>query len=267
MARYRLPAVETAPIPLEEPDPVRHIRRLVLFVSLASALVLVRPAAADLTVVNRWTLVNGDTLTRANYYSQKRVRVTSPDGKEFMFDAKGKTVTVIDHGSRKYWTGPRAHADSVARKIMAANREGVPDEAKSDPVAWGEKIQAFNDSIRFEPGHKNRKIAGIPCDLWTVRIGSYLQNEQWNARSLTFPNYGPELQKTILATIKDPLGRALMEQIIESKEGQGTALAGRTTFLTLSREGSFEFEAQRIDNRKIPASAWAVPAGYERIEK
>ena len=225
------------------------------------------PAGADITVLNRWILVNGDTLMRFNYYSQKRVRVTAPDGREYMFAAKGDTVTVIDHGLRKYWTGPRVHADSVARGIMAANREGVPEMAVTDPVAWGEQIEAFNKSIRIEPGNKQRKIAGYPTDLWIVSVGSYLHNEQWNARSLTFPNYGPELQKAIMASIKDPLGRQLMRLIIDSKEGQGTALAGRTMFRTLDREGSFEFEAQKVSNKKIPAGAWAIPAGYERVAK
>ncbi|MGH7724223.1 MAG: hypothetical protein ACREOU_02215 [Candidatus Eiseniibacteriota bacterium] len=239
------------------------LTRLALIASFVLA--VAGPAAADVTVVNHWTLVNGDTLTRANYFSQKRVRVTGPDGREFMFDAKTDTITVIDHGTRRYWTGPRAEADSVASAIMAANREGVPAMATEDPVAWGERIQAFNDSIKIEPTMKGRKIAGYPCNQWLLSAGSYLQNEEWIARSLTFPNYGPELQKAVMASIKDPLGRQLMRLIIDAKAKEGTALAAHTTFRTLTREGSFGYEAVRVKSGKIPASAWAIPAGYERF--
>jgi hypothetical protein len=241
------------------------LARFVLSASFVFALAVAGPAAADVTVVNRWILLNGDTLTRANYFSQNRVRVTSPDGREYMFSTKGDTVTVIDHATRRYWTGPRSRADSLASRIMADNREGVPEMAQTDPVAWAERIQAFNDSIHIEQVHKQRKIAGQPADLRKLTVGSYLYNEQWNARSLTFPNYGPELQKAVMSSIKDPLGRALMALIIDSKEGQGTALANRTTFRTLTREGSFEFEAQRVSGDKIPASAWTIPVGYERL--
>ena len=44
----------------------------------------------------------------------------------------------------------------------------------------------------------------------------------------------------------------------------GTALAGRTMFRTLSRAGTYEFEAISVSSKKIPASAWAIPQGYER---
>src|SRR5262249_51676071 len=70
-----------------------------------------RPAAADITVITRYSFINGDTLTRASYYAPKRVRVTAPDGKEFMFNRDNDSVTVINHAAKTYWTGPRALAD------------------------------------------------------------------------------------------------------------------------------------------------------------
>src|SRR5688572_19334503 len=162
LPRYSL-GHESFPVrtPHPEPNPVRaFLAGLVLFASSVLALAAAPgPAAADITVVNRWILLNGDTLTRANYFSQKRVRVTAPDGREYMFNAKGDTVTVIDHATRRYWTGPRSRADSLASRIMSDNREGVPEIAQTDPVAWGERIQAFNDSIHIESVYKQRKIA------------------------------------------------------------------------------------------------------------
>ena len=232
---------------------------------LPALVLFATPALADITVTTRYTLVNGDTLTRNNYYSRKQLRVTGFDGKEFLFDAKTDTVTVIDHATKRYWAGPRAVADSVARVLMNRNREGVPDEAVTDPVAWGEKLQAFNDSIKVEDTGKFRKIAGYTCGLYVLTAGRWLRNERWIARALFVPDYGPELRKTVMATIKDPMGRKLMEMMIGMRDKEGLPLAGTATFRTLQNEGRFSFEAVKVGVKAIPKSAWAIPAGYEAV--
>lgn len=234
--------------------------------TLALALAAAAPAAADITVITHYTLVTGDTLTRANYYTSKRVRVTAPDGREFMFTAKGDSVTVIDHATRRYWSGPRTLADSLAKTIIAANREGIVEMAAADPVAWGEKVKAFNDSIRVTATGRQRKIAGYPCNELVLTAGSYLTNERWVARGLVVANYGPEMQKVVMASIKDPLGRQLMRMMIDARRKDGLPLAGRAMFKTLSREGTFEFEAVQVISKPVPKDAWMVPEGYTAIQ-
>lgn len=233
--------------------------------ALAFVVAFAAPAAADYTVVTHYTLVNGDTLTRPNYYSRKKVRITSPDGKEFMFDKTTNMVTVIDHATKRYWTGRRTQADSLAQTMMNTNRDGVPDEAKTDPVAWAERVQAFNDSIKVEAMHQQKKIAGKTCDLYVLSAGSYLRNERWVARSMYFPDYGPEMQKTVMATIKDPLGRQLMKMMIGMRDKEGITLSGNAKFRTLTREGSFSFDAVSVSPKTIPASAWTLPEGYTAV--
>src|SRR5262245_5056842 len=211
-------------------------------------------------------MVGGDTLTRASYYTQKRVRVTGPDGREYMFDRGSDSITVIDHKSRVYWKGSRALTDSVAKTIIARNREGIPEEATTDPVAWGERLQAFNDSIKVIPTNKVKKIAGYPCDQWLLTAGSYLQHERWIARSLIVPNYGPELEKAVLASIKDPLNRQLMRLLIGMRTKEGIVLAASTKFRGLSGSGNFSYQAVKVISTKIPQSAWAIPAGYTPVK-
>ena len=237
-----------------------------LRLALIALVLLATPALADITVTTHYTLVNGDTLTRTNYYTRKQLRITGVDGKEFMFNAKTDTVTVIDHATKRYWSGPRAYADSVARVIMNRNREGVPDEAVTDPVAWGEKVQAFNDSIRVTDTAKFRKIAGYSCGLYVLTVGQWLRNERWIARALFVPDYGPELRKTVMATIKDPMGRKLMEMMVGMRDKEGLPLAGTATFKTLQNEGHFSFEAVKVGIKAIPPSAWKIPAGYEAVK-
>ena len=224
------------------------------------------PAAADLTVTTHYTLIDGDTLTRASYYTRKRIRVTSVDGREYMFHAGGDTVTVIDHKTRRYWTGPRSQADTIAQRIIAGNRAGITEMAAADPVAWGEKVSAFNQSIKIAPTYKSRRIAGWPCDQYMLTAGDYLTNERWIARGLSTSNYGPEMQKVVIAGIKDPLGRQLMRMMIDARVKPGLPLAGRATFKTLSQEGSFAFEAVDVSTKSVPKSAWEIPADYTRID-
>jgi len=232
---------------------------------LALAAGSARPAAADLTVTMHYTLIGGDTLTRDSYYTNKRIRLTGPDGKEFMFNSKTDTVTVIDHATKRYWTGPRALADSLATRLIVARREGMPEEATADPVAWAEKLDKFNESIKVEPAGKDRKIAGYPTNLWVLTAGDYLRSERWIARSLYIPDYGPEMQKTVLATIKDPMVRTLMRLMIGSRDKEGLALAGSTVIRTLDKAGAFEFEALKVKSGSIPKAAWIIPAGYTPI--
>ena len=224
------------------------------------------PAAADITVVSRYTLVNGDTLTRASYYTPRRTRVTAPDGKEFMYDSKTKTLTVINHAKRIYWSGPMARADSIADSILTVSRKQLADIAAADQAAWMAKVQGFNDSIRVTQTDATRKIANYETTAWTVTAGSYMQHERWVARALAVSNYGPELQKVVMASIMDPYGRQLMKLLISARATSGLPLASRTTFHTPTQSGSFDFEAVQVIGQPVPETAWAIPDGYTLIK-
>jgi hypothetical protein len=173
---------------------------------------------------------------------------------------------VINHATRTYWKGPRALADSLARKQMAANRQDVAAMAEADPVAFGERLQAFNDSISAKQTKERKKIAGYPTRKWVLTAGSYLTNERWIANGLAIQNYGPELEKTVMGSIADPLGRQLMRLLISMRTADGLVLAGSTKFRTLKNEGSFSFEAVRVIGQRIPPSAWLPPEGYAPIQ-
>jgi hypothetical protein len=235
-----------------------------LFASFSLCFAL--PAAADITVMTRFTLANGDTLTRPTYYSSRRVRLTGVDGKEFMYDSKAGRLTILDHSKKIYWTGPLAQADSIADRMLNAGRKQLAAAAAEDQEAWMAKVQSFNDSIRVTKTENTRKIAGYPTTQWLFSVGSYIQHERWVARSLQVTNYGPELEKAIMASLRDPVGRALMRMLIGLREGDGLPLASKTTFQTFTQSGSFGFEAVRVIGESIPASAWEVPKDYVRIE-
>jgi hypothetical protein len=69
-----------------------------------------------------------------------------------------------------------------------------------------------------------------------------------------------------MATIKDPLGRALMRMLIGMRTKEGLVLNGNVTFQTLRQEGSFHFEAVRVISGSVPKAAWSLPEGYTQIQ-
>ena len=202
-------------------------------------LALAVPAAADITVVGRYTMLNGDTLTWSSYYTSKKVRTLLPNGDEVIYDAKAKRVALVDHARRLFWEGPLAEADNSVYTELTEN-------------------------VKVEASGRSRKIAGYPCSEWILTAGPYLRQERWLARSLSMPDFGPELEKVVQAATLDPLGRGLMKLVVQARSANGLALAGRMSVKTFDHQGEMTWEAVKVIATKIPETAWALPAGYQR---
>ena len=224
------------------------------------------PAAADVTLLSHYTFISGDTLSRPSYFTSRRSRMTAPDGKEFMYDGKTKTLTIINHAKQTYWSGPLAQADSIADSILTVSRKQLAQVAAADQAAWMAKVQAFNDSIQVVQTGSTRKIAGYPTSQWVVSAGAYMQNDRWVARSLAVAKFGPEVQKVVMASIMDPLGRQLMKLLIGARSSSGLPLASKTTFHTPTQSGSFSFETYQVVSTPIPETAWELPKDYKPIQ-
>lgn len=229
------------------------------------ALLSARSARADLTVIGHYTFVNGDTVTRASYFSSRRIRISAPDGREVIFDSKGDRITLIDHRRRVYWDGPLARADSIVDvtdgtrwDLMLRN---ATDELKAE---WARAMGFPAESIEVHDDFKTRQIAGYPCNRGTMRAGSYMNVERWTAVSLAIEPYDETTKELVLAAVLDPIARAIMSMFWDSQETTGLCLAASMTFNTPMGHGGFHWEAAKVIGARIPASAWMVPQGYQR---
>jgi len=258
------------------------IRRAAAIAAIVPAFALIASAArADITVIGHYRLANGDTLTRASYYTQSQVRTTLPNGDEIIYDDKTKRIALIDHAGRRFWEGPRAEADSIAFRIRSERMKAAA--AKITPEQREQVNRLYNavtDSVQVIRTEQTRKIAGYPCRLWVLSAGSLLTHERWVARALAMPDFSGEVEKVVLATIADPLGSGLMKLVLEARaaapEGaehgtsapanqiEGLNLAGRIRFKTMRNQGEFSWEAVGIQSGKIPPAAWQMPEGYTR---
>ena len=236
---------------------------LVLFLTVAG----VAPAAADVTVVGKYTFVNGDTATRTSYYSRKRARAVAPNGMEFIYDTQLSRVTIIDATKHRYYRATIAEAESLAEQILLKRRAELRPQIEANQEKWAQLLSSLSDSIRVDKHEsETQTLAGYPCTRWTLLGGSYMTHDRWAARGLSVPSFGPELEKIVMATALDPLGAQLMKLLLQMRAQPGLVLKSSTQFRTLTQSGSFSWEALRVDSRPIPDSVWAAPAGYTRVK-
>jgi len=241
--------------------------RLLAASCMAASMLSAWPARADITVFGHYTFANGDTLSRASYYTQKQVRTTLPNGDEIIYDDREKTIMLIDHQGKRYWHGPKSQADSIATRIRS---ERMKTAAAAITPEQREQVSrlysAMTDSVNVMQTDQTRKIAGYDCRLWVLTAGGLLLQERWVARALAMPDFSSECEKVVLASIADPLGSGLMTLVLQARQMDGLGLAGRIRFKTMRQQGEFSWEATGTSPTKIPPEAWQPPAGYARWE-
>ena len=223
------------------------------------------PARADVTVTGRYVLVQGDTIVRNTYYAGNRMRATGPDGTEYLYEKKTKQVTIVDHQNRMIHIAPVARADSIAAQILLASRKEMSETVGAEREAWEQRVRAFNDSVQVMKTEERRTIAGKPTQKWILSVDPYMRHERWVARSMDVPDFAPELERIVLASMVDPGNRLLVKMLLGMRTTSGMAMAATTTFKTPTDEGGFSFEALQVKSGPLPDSAFALPKDY--VEK
>ena len=250
-----------------------------VLLAAGSTLVPAPPVAADITVVGRYVFINGDTATRSSAYTSRRSRMTAPDGREFIYDTKSAMVTVIDHKAKTYWKAPIAVADSLASERLMEMRRELKPQLEANRERWAEMMQMLDDSTKVAMTGEFRPIAGYSCSKWVLTMGPYLTFERWVTPAIGVADYAPELERVMLSSTLDPLGRLLLKRMFDMR-GQNAAsidsetdrtgqddfaLASVTRFETLTQKGSFSWEATEVRTGKVPGLAWETPKGYRKV--
>jgi hypothetical protein len=230
------------------------------------ALLIAVPALADVTVQARYRLPDGTTLERANYYTKDRSRVTSFDGREYIYDGKSKQVTVIDHKTKRYWTGAVTLADSIVTRLNSQRDSVFRVEIAKRQEEFDKFIDQFNAGIVVNQTEEQRKIAGYNCSHWIVSAGRNMIHDRWVASGFTIVKPAPELDRVLMAGALDPLGRQLVKMLLGARDIPGLNLSATTTYKTPTQAGTFSWEATKVTTDKISATAWETPKDYQRVE-
>ena len=244
------------------------VRAAVLWVggTLLGAALHVESARADLTIYCHYTFLNGDTLSRVNCYSDKRMRATMSDGNEAIYDAASKEITFVNHARKRYWKGPLSRANAIVDSLTLERDKAFWAAAQDKQQEWFAFVERFNNSIVTRDVDETRKFAAKKCRGVEISAGNSMIHTRWITSDLKIADYTRDIEKILLLPALDPVGRSIGRLIVNSRKEEGGVTLGASTKLdTPTQKGSFSWEAYRLDTRAIPDSVWAIPAGYEKI--
>lgn len=244
--------------------------------------VLAAPAAADeLTIVSKVTRGNEPPGTATSYIGNDRVRMSQPEGQEFMMDLRTGQVTVIDGRKKEYYVMTAADAKAVGArmqeqaKAMEPQLKQAQEQMKNMPPQAREAMERMMGglaaAVTVQKGG-SRKVAGYGCELWTVSLGTMSKTEQCLTMELPFPaqawdryREAAEGMKSAMAAM-GPMAKGLSELQEKTKDMKGIPLWSEQTTSVFGKTQTTLTEVTEVRKGAIPDSAWQVPAGYKQVE-
>ena len=118
----------------------------------------------------------------------------------------------------------------------------------------------------------SRTIAGYHCDNWTVSIGQFSKSEECVTTAVKLPEQAWEGYKSYYDSMKSmmaamgPMAKGMESMGEQLRKMKGLPLATTSTTDIMGRKSVTTSEVTAINRGPIPASAWAIPSGYTKVE-
>lgn len=218
------------------------------FVALGAA----ATSAADLTIISA-VKMGDNTSTSTQYLTAERARTVSGDFDTIVDYATGRIVT-IDHRKKEYTETTVAEMAAFMQQTMA-QMENMPGFMRK---AMGGSV----GPITVNKGTATRSIAGYTCTQYTLSMGPDFVFDLWVTPALEMPPQLLESQKAQYAAM-GPAGRRFVAMFDEMKKIKGVALAMGTHYKMLKKVDTLS-EATEVRTTPIPATTFAMPAGYKK---
>jgi hypothetical protein len=228
---------------------IRPARVLVL--SISPVLCALTARAADLTIVSK-TRFGEKQGTQTVFLSAGRMK-TSGGGSESIVNLKTGEMTFLDSEKSTYYVTSIRELDRYAgdresqSRKSGYNQEGFGSLAEPSAVKTG----------------STRRIAGHPCDDWTIRMDDGIAFDVCAARDFPAPRGYFEARGATYAGM-GPMGRHFRKMFDAMKQTRGypLALAMHVKLESMKQESSTE--ATGVKAGPIPREAFEVPADYVR---
>jgi hypothetical protein len=248
-----------------------RITRIAAASACAAALVAAGPAAAeDLTVVYQLT-GGGQASTVTDYFARTKIRIATENGDVITDTAAGRIVT-IDHKRREYSEMTMAEMEAALKKGSdqlsgaRAKQEEALQKMPPEMRARMEKMMGGMGgamAVSVTRGAGTRRIAGYACEQYVVSLGP-VKTDVWTTTALQ-PSIDPG-EMLRLQSALSPAARSLGNAMEEMKKVRGFTLASHTTMSLMGRATESTKEATEVKTGPIPDSAFAIPAGYKRVD-
>ena len=232
---------------------------------LAAAVAL--PALTeDLTVVSKFTGPRNTGGTSTQYFSSSKFRSAQGDS-ETIFDVTASTITVIDNRKKEYWSSTLAEMNAMMSAASDQMKQ-MQEKMKDNPAAaqMMEKMMGGGGAAAasVQKGPNPKKIAGYDCDHWVASMGESMKMEMWTTSAITPPTQFWEARQAQMSA--NPMTQRYAKLFEEMKKIKGFTLAETTSISMMGRNMGSSSEATEVKKGPIPESAFAIPAGYKKVE-
>ena len=226
--------------------------------SLFAALPL---CAEDLTIVFK----DGKGGTETQYYTAAKMR-TSRANQDSIIDFASGAITMVDHQKKEYST---VTLDEMEAAMKAASAQMEAAMAKVPPE-MRQKMEAMMGgamgAITVTKGG-TRKVAGYDTQQYTITMGQTMTREVWNTTALQFPFDANQFHRlSSFTSLSGPMMKGASQLAEKMKEAAGFTLAGTTSVKMMGQGSETSREAVEVKKGAISADAFAIPAGYKKVE-
>jgi DNA-binding protein YbaB len=148
-----------------------------------------------------------------------------------------------------------------------AQMQNLPPEVREKM----EKMMGGAGAVTVTKGG-TRKIAGYDAQQYTILMGTNMKMETWNTTGLQMPVPEADLKKLMSFAgamgpmAQNPMFKGMAKMAEEMKKIQGFPLARTTDFQMMGKSVTSSSEAIEVKTGPVPASAFAIPAGYAKVE-
>lgn len=237
-------------------QPVRTKRRSaraggVAAITIPALLVAARVAAQDLTIVSK-TRFGEKQGTQTVFLTQKRMK-TAGAGNDSIVDFSNGQMTFLDQEKKTYYV-----TSVTEMAAYAKHREDLSKASGFNAESFG----PLQEATARKTG-RARRIAGHPCDEWTVAMGEGLVFEVCAAPTLKVPRGYFDARAAAYAGM-GPMGRhfARMFETLRTLRGYPLSFAMHVKMEGMRQESLVE--ATGVRRGPIPPAAFEVPADYAK---
>ena len=117
-----------------------------------------------------------------------------------------------------------------------------------------------------------RKIAGYTCENWTITMGQFSKTEECLTSELQIPVQAWDTYRDVAESMKGmmtafgPMAKGMAQMQEKLKGMRGFPLATTNTISVMGHGDTTTSEVTEVKRGPIPASAWEIPAGYQKID-
>ena len=230
-----------------------HLSRSIAALACAAALPAIA-GAEDITVVSKTTTNQGAPSTSTQYIAADRMRTSDGVHDTIMEVAAGR-FTMIDHKKKEYY--------EFTRDEMLASMQKLEQQMSGPMGAMMEKMMGGKAGEATVEKGASRKVAGYDCTIYTVSLGENLKYEMCATQALQLPvQYYDALKGP--SSMMGPMARHFDKVFDEMKKIKGFPIAMTSTVNMMGTKVNHVSEATEIRKGAIPATAFAIPAGYTK---